>query len=110
MHAGDSVPKWDAHDKGEYRSKLNYKEQTKEISNLKYEDLPRSEDELFFAKVTFEVIATGKLMSFSGSSGKYTKKAAHEEAARVACIDLCELVQLLPHSTAFTSIQLLHVV
>ena len=74
-----------APDKGQYRAELNRKKQTKEISDLKFEDLPRSEDGCFRAKVMFKT-ATGKLSSFTSSCGKATKKEAHEEAARIACL------------------------
>ena len=74
-----------APDKGQYRAELNRKKQTKEISDLNFENLPQSEDGCFRAKVTFKT-ATGELSSFTSSCGKATKSEAHEEAARVACL------------------------
>ena len=71
--------------KGHYRGELNFKEQTKKISKLKYIDLPKSKNELFLAEVTFELVATGKPLSFRSSVEKGTLREAREEAARVAC-------------------------
>ena len=77
--------------KGQHRGRLNNMEQTKQISRLTFEDLPKSKNGLFLAKVSFRYTATGEMLSFPSTTEKRTSKEAQEEAARVACKQLGEL-------------------
>lgn len=76
--------------KGHYRGRLNNLEQTRRISELEFEELSKSKNGLFLAKVSFRLTATGEMLSYPSTAEKCTYKDAQEEAARVACKHLGE--------------------